>query len=367
MPWLIPVVQGGAAVGQGIAGGEAAKQQAAAADAAAEAARGDFETSLDRAQGNMRAGRRNIFEARDAALSDYAAAADRGVGAVSGGAADARRSVLGGLVGAEDALGRVQGLQRYESGATTAINPYDVTGTRSRLGELYDNGFDITTDPAYQFQKQQGEEAIASAASAGGGRVSGRALKELTKFNSDLAGQHADRAMQRRASLAGAADTSQQNLFLNQAGRTDAANLTAQANQANLAGMGFGAQGDIARARLGTGSTLGSIFTGEGAQLAGIYDTQGARSGAANIGAGNAIASNYGTMAGMNLNTGANIAGTRGASVPYAGGELASYGNMMGQFGEMAAQYGQAGMDAAGKVASGGASGMPSGVSMPSF
>lgn len=356
MPWVIPLVQAGAAVGQGIMGGEAAKQQASAADAAAEAARGDYEHYLRRAQVSMRAGRNAITAGRDSALAGYADAARQGAGAITSGAQGARQSILGGVVGAEDALGRVQGLQRHEAGATTAINPYDVTGARSRLGEMYDQGFDFQADPGYQFRVSEGQKALDAKNAATGGRISGRAMKEMEQFRQGVASDEYARAHARQSSLASVADASQQNLLMNQAGRTDAANLTAQGHQAALAGMGFGAQRDLANIRTGAGSQLAGIYTGEGANLANIYDTQGARSGAANIGAGNALASNYGSLAGMQMNTGANIAGTRGASVPYAGGELASYGNMMGQFGEMAAQYGQAAMDAGAKVASGGAS-----------
>lgn len=54
-------------------------------------------------------------------------------------------------------------------------------------GGLDPNNFQA--DPSYQFRKQQGMDGIQSSAAAGGGLLSGAALKSLNRYNSDLASQ----------------------------------------------------------------------------------------------------------------------------------------------------------------------------------
>lgn len=62
-------------------------------------------------------------------------------------------------------------------------------------GGLDPNNFQ--TDPSYQFRKQQGMDGIESSAAAGGGLLSGAALKSLNRYNSDLASQEYGNAWQR--------------------------------------------------------------------------------------------------------------------------------------------------------------------------
>lgn len=52
-------------------------------------------------------------------------------------------------------------------------------------------------DPSYQFRKQQGMDGIQSSAAAGGGLLSGAALKSLNQHNSNLASQEYSNAWQR--------------------------------------------------------------------------------------------------------------------------------------------------------------------------
>ncbi|NJK31131.1 MAG: hypothetical protein HC927_01260 [Deltaproteobacteria bacterium] len=245
----------------------------------------------------------SLTGARDAALSSYVDAANMASGAVndaqgqlrtdltsgqaSGNAAltvgmrnaanavnqgleQGRSDIAGGLSGAESALERLQQLQGYEQGATNAIGAYDVTGARSRLGEIYDQGVKMEMDPGYQFRQQQGEQAINRMASADRCRISGRTLQELNQFNSNLASQEYSNAFNRQVGLAGAADASQNQLLLNQAGRSDNAAMQAQQNQMSLAQMGFNAQNTMAGMRFGAGQAMGNMAYGAGNTLGGF-------------------------------------------------------------------------------------------------
>jgi hypothetical protein len=96
-------------------------------------------------------------------------------------------------------------------------------------------------DPGYQFRLQQGEDAINRAASARGGRLSGRTLQELSDYNQGLASQEfgnvANREMDYARAMAG---------LYGQSG-------------AQMAGL-FG----------GMGSQLGSIYTNVGPSMSNI-------------------------------------------------------------------------------------------------
>lgn len=69
--------------------------------------------------------------------------------------------------------------QRYES------KPWDIS--------------QLAQDPGYQFRMKQGQEAITSAAGAGGNRLSGGTLKALADYGQGLASQEAGRAYERHA------------------------------------------------------------------------------------------------------------------------------------------------------------------------
>lgn len=74
-----------------------------------------------------------------------------------------------------------------------------------RIEEAYTNGqltggldpSKFQTDPSYQFRKQEGMDGLQSSAAAGGGLLSGAALKSLNRYNSDLASQEYGNAWQR--------------------------------------------------------------------------------------------------------------------------------------------------------------------------
>lgn len=77
--------------------------------------------------------------------------------------------------------------------------PWRQTG-ESALGHLAQNDFmkNWQTDPGYQFRIDQGNRAINAAASARGMANSGRALKELTEYGSNLASNEYNNAYNRQ-------------------------------------------------------------------------------------------------------------------------------------------------------------------------
>jgi hypothetical protein len=285
-------------------GHSAAKQQSEAAKAAlaqqmalAEQAGGQFER-------NIGAAKNIIGEGSQAAQQIY--------GQQFAGAQEhfrgAQQQVAGGLGLAQQALSPLQQLQQYGAGATQAVN----------LGDPFAN---FQADPGYQFRQQQGEQSINRAASAQGGRFSGRTLKELSQFNQGLASQEFQNFAQRQMGLRG------QNLQ---------AALTAQQNQMGLAQMGFGAQGQLA----GFGMQAGLAGAGISQQQA------AARMGAGEY-LGNTTFSAAQQQAQMNAQRAALYGGLAGSTiqaqtgpVQFAGGPSAAIANAAGSLGQSAAQAG---------------------------
>lgn len=122
---------------------------------------------------------------------------------------------------------------------------------------------DLQASPSYQFQLQQGQEALDRRAAASGGFYSGANLKAAAGFNQDLAGTQFDRAF---------------NVY--------------QANRANtlnplqaLAGQGQTAANTTGSIQMGTGNALSNLYTGLGnAQGAAAISRGNAIGGAINNG-----------------------------------------------------------------------------------
>lgn len=68
---------------------------------------------------------------------------------------------------------------------------------------LYGDPSEFMSDPSYQWRKQQGMDGIESSAAAGGGLLSGAALKSLNGYNSSLASQEYSNAFNRLSGVAG--------------------------------------------------------------------------------------------------------------------------------------------------------------------
>lgn len=77
---------------------------------------------------------------------------------------------------------------------------------------LYGDPSQFMNDPSYQFRKQQGMDGIEASAAAGGGLLSGAALKSLNGYNSSLASQEYGNAFNRLSGVAGTGQTTATNL-----------------------------------------------------------------------------------------------------------------------------------------------------------
>lgn len=93
-----------------------------------------------------------------------------------------------------------------EKGFTDALAQYNASkaalgGPPSEYGSLMKNftGEDLENEPGYQFQREQGQNALNQGAIARGGYFTGNALKELSRYNTDYAGTKYGEAFNRDA------------------------------------------------------------------------------------------------------------------------------------------------------------------------
>src|SRR5690606_23825122 len=112
---------------------------------------------------------------------------------------------------------------------------------------------DFQQDPGFQFRQQMGEQAINRAAAAAGRYDSGRALKDLTEFNSGLASQEYQNAYNRWTG-------DQSNRYNRLAGLAGVGQTANQANQ--QAGHNFGAQAAQGYAGISNAQRAASIARG---------------------------------------------------------------------------------------------------------
>lgn len=169
--------------------------------------------------------------------------------ATLGGAALASRSASKAANMQADATGKSISEQRRQYDLTRAdFEPYRETGVnalRQLAGDINAplTSAEVMSDPGYQFGMQQGQQAIDRKIAAGGGRVSGAAIKAAGRFGTDYASVGYGAAYQRRqdrlnrlASLAGIGQTS-----------TAASALTGQNSANQISGL-LSSQGDAAGA-----------------------------------------------------------------------------------------------------------------------
>jgi hypothetical protein len=233
---------------------DAAKQEAAEAQARqlAEVDKGKAYT-----QSQVDAGRGYVQQGTADAANALGYYHDRAEDQLGSGY-DAARDTLTGMVG--------QGPQAYDA----------LSQQPGRLADLYSGGLgrDFTTDPGYQFRLQQGQDAIAHAASAAGGRHGGNTLKALVDYNQNFASNEFDKYANRQMGLAGAADQNELSALLNQAGRNDQMAATGYQGDLGLtnalAGAAQNYTQNLAGASNQQGQTLGQLYTGQGSQLAGL-------------------------------------------------------------------------------------------------
>lgn len=333
------------------AGGRAAEKQEAAANAASIQQQQQAGLGLNFLEGQTVGANHAAQDGTDQGASLLQRYGNQGQGYLAGGLNSATGAMqqgtqsglssLGAGYGqARGDLGQVAGLQGYAGAAASGYNPYDVTGAGGRMGALADGGLGagFQADPGYQFRLQQGEQAINRAASAQGGRNSGRTLQALQAHGQDLASQEFGNYANRAMGMAGAADQSNLAAMMNQAGRSDAAMQQQRGAQMQLAQAGLGAQSQLGQLAYGYGSQAGGMQQGLGQGLAGLYQgtanqqaglagQTGSQLGNMYSGLGQTISGNFMNEAGLGAGLyGSNIQAI-GAPVQFAGGKQAAQAN----------------------------------------
>jgi len=204
------------------------------------------------------------------------------VGAIAG-------PVLGGIFGGSSqtsagnqmATGQMQGAQVANQQLAAAgnnaqqnVQPYMQAGQQA-LGQYQNllNGgaanFDLSKMPGYNFQMQQGQQALDNSAAARGGALSGNALQATQQFGQGLASTQFQNYMSQLQGMAGMGLNASQNL--NQ-------------NQVNLAqaGAGYMNSGITGAANAQAGATIGSNNAYMGA-VNGVLGNSGVQQGLGSI------------------------------------------------------------------------------------
>jgi hypothetical protein len=154
--------------------------------------------------------------------------------------------------------------------------------------------------PGYQFQLNQGLNAVQNSAAGRGGLLSGGTLAGLNNY------------------AQGVASTNYQNTFNNALTQYQSAYQTFLNNQNNTYSrlMGLSGQGLLAA------GGAGNLISGVGGDIASLYGQQGAAGAAGTIGQANAYSSIlpniFGTLSGSNIKW----PGARGTAVPFDPGQL---------------------------------------------
>lgn len=203
-----------------------------------------FFTSKQLRIGNNLA-KKAINEGYDAAGNYIGESYDTARGDITGAQGNALGAVQGGYAGAEKAM------QPYaSSGAVGAQTMADMV----KGGGFQFNPQDVYSDPSFQFELEQGTNALQGSAAARGGLLSGGLLKKLQKYGIDLA------------------STKYQDAF----NRALSSYTTNFQGAQNLASMGQSAAGTIGGYRAGSGTAQGNIYSEGGrnlAEIAGAYGT----------------------------------------------------------------------------------------------
>ncbi|QBQ99258.1 DNA transfer protein p32 [Paraburkholderia pallida] len=182
-----------------------------------------------------------------------------------------------------------QNLQPYNQTGQAALST--LTGTPQLLATLNqpinNTNWQQYMSPAYNFQLQQGDQAIQNSAAAQDGALSGSALKSLVNYNQNMAG------------------TAFQNAFADY--QTQNSNIYNRL--ANLANLGENAASGVGQAAVSTGNSIANTTTSAGNAAA-----------AADVGIGNSISGSVNSGLGyyaLNNLTGGNLFGNNAnAGVP---------------------------------------------------
>lgn len=173
----------------------------------------------------------------------------------------------------KSANAQIDSNERIFAQQTELLDPYNQAGQNALsaynnelgIGERpagWQSGF--TTTPGYEFQMQQGQQAIDGSAASGGSLFSGATLKAQQQFGQGLAGQEYNNYLNRLSGIAGAGQSAA-------AGTATAAGNMGAANSNALASMGNAQSAGI----IGTSNAL----TGGIGNMIGISQYQNALNG----------------------------------------------------------------------------------------
>jgi hypothetical protein len=181
-----------------------------------------------------------------------------------------------------------QGYLRNLLGIGTPTN----SGTFGSLSKPFDaQTFQQYQDPGYQFQLQQGQQALQNSQAAKDGVLSGAALKDLIGFNQGMAS----------------------NAYQNAFGRYMTQNETTYKRLADMLGIGENAAAGVGNMGVQATNNIGNMLTsGAAAQAAGTVGQANALTGALNNGMGYYMLNNMlgGSAGGMSSQfTGSQMAG----------------------------------------------------------
>ena len=286
------LIGAGASLIGGFLGSKGSKSAAATQAAAGQAVAG----SINKATGQaIDAGYAGIGQANDA-IAKGTTAADQYIG----GAGTTQAGLYGNMTA---------GLQPYPAAGTYGLNQLAANAGTFRAPTAEE----AAATPGYQFQLQQGTQALQSAMAARGMLQSGATLKSLNSFGQGLAGTTYQQTYNNALNTYNA----------NQAGYQSLASLGQNANSQNIqAGSIYGGQ-LTSLAGLGTsaamqGAGLGANVAMQGNEYVGNVGLQGAEAaGRAILGSADATAA--GQMGSANAWSGA-VGGVANAANGYAAG-----------------------------------------------
>ncbi|OFW58441.1 MAG: hypothetical protein A2Y75_01655 [Candidatus Solincola sediminis] len=261
--------------------------------------------AASRAANELRYGSRNA--GRDLKYGE-----NRQISALTGGYSDALSSYNSGMSGAENYL---------NTGATNALGEIDGGYSDSKLAQLWNPTFEA--DQGYNFRLGQGNDALAKAGAAAGGRISGAALKKASEYNQGFASNEYGNWFGRMSGIGSQLDAASQSRGLARANiqsglGSNLAGLSERGGQyrsglaTSLAGNKSNIYGNTAVQQMG-------LNTGLSSNIANLYT--GTASAQANSLSNVANSANNLTMASLP---------TYSASVPYSGAGWNAFSSGLG-------------------------------------
>jgi len=174
-----------------------------------------------------------------------------------------------------------QNLQPYMGAGSTALSTLTgqlptLTAPMAIQPSINNTNWKQYMSPAYDFQLQQGQQALQNSQAAQDGALSGAALKSLINYNQNMAGTAFQNAF-----------NDYQTQYGNQFNQYQTQNQNIYNRLANLANLGENAAANVGQAATQTGANVANTIQAAGnAQAAGTMGAANAFTGAANNGMG---------------------------------------------------------------------------------